>query len=36
MKEEYIQEINKLLRQCNDNSLLDLIYQILRKHLKLI
>ena len=32
MKEDYIQEIIKLLKQCNDPSLLDLIFQLLKKH----
>lgn len=33
MKEEYIEQIIKLLPACNDPSLLDLIYQLLKKHL---
>ncbi len=32
MKEEYIQTITELLKQCNDISLLDLIFQLLKKH----
>lgn len=31
MKEEYIQAITELLKECNDLSLLDLIYQLLKK-----
>lgn len=31
MKEQYIIEINELLNQCNDISLLDLILRILNK-----
>ena len=31
MKEEYINDISKLLEKCNDISTLDLIYQILIK-----
>ena len=31
MKQEYINEINKLLNQCNDIDLLDLILKILQK-----
>ena len=31
-KEEYIEQIKKLLPNCNDISLLDLIYQLLKKH----
>lgn len=31
MKEEYIQKITELLPNCNDPSLLDLIYQLLAK-----
>ena len=31
MKEEYTQEITELLKKCNDLSLLDLIYQLLKK-----
>lgn len=33
MKEEYIQAITELLKQCNDPSILDLIFQLLKKHL---
>jgi len=32
MTEEYIKEIIELLKNCNDASLLDLIYQLLKKH----
>ena len=32
MKDEYIQEIIKLLPNCNDTDLLDLIFQLLKKH----
>jgi len=32
MKEEYIQAITELLKKCNDLSILDLIYQLLKKH----
>ena len=31
LKEEYIKEIFELLKKCNDPSLLDLIYQLLKK-----
>lgn len=31
MKEEYIQKIVELLQQCNDMSLIDLIFQLLQK-----
>lgn len=31
MKEEYTKQIIELLNQCNDPSLLDLIYQLLSK-----
>ena len=31
MKEEYISKITELLPNCNDLSLLDLIYQLLKK-----
>ena len=31
MKEEYIQEITELLKHCNDISLLDFIFQLLKK-----
>lgn len=31
MREEYIPKINELLKDCNDLSLLDLIYQLLNK-----
>lgn len=31
MKEQYISEIIKLLEQCNDIALLDLILQVLHK-----
>ena len=31
MKEEYIKAIVGLLEKCNDISLLDLIYQLLKK-----
>lgn len=33
MKEEYIQAITELLKNCNDISILDLIFQLLKKHL---
>ena len=33
MKDEYINEIIKLLPNCNDLSLLDLIYQLLQKQI---
>lgn len=32
-KEQYTNEIVKLLKKCNDNGLLDLIYQLLCKSL---
>ena len=32
MKEEYIEQIAKLLQNCNDVAMLDLIYQLLKKH----
>ena len=32
VEEEYIQAITELLKDCNDISLLDLIYQLLKKH----
>lgn len=32
MKDEYIEQIIKQLASCNDISLLDLIYQLLKKH----
>ena len=28
----YIREITELLKNCNDPSMLDLIYQLLQKH----
>ena len=31
MKEEYIKVITELLKECQDVSLLDLIYQLLEK-----
>lgn len=31
VKEEYINAINNLLQQCDDISLLDLIFQLLQK-----
>ena len=31
MKEEYIEKIVDLLKRCNDLSLLDFIYQLLKK-----
>ena len=31
MKKEYIKAINKLMKECTDISLIDLIYQILVK-----
>lgn len=31
MKDEYIQEITELLKNCTDLSLLDLIFQLLKK-----
>lgn len=31
MKEEYIQKIIEILPKCNDESLLDLIFQLLKK-----
>jgi hypothetical protein len=31
MKDEYIQAITELLKKCNDPSLLDLIFQLLKK-----
>lgn len=31
MQEKYIEEIVELLKNCNDVSLLDLIFQLLRK-----
>ena len=34
MKEEYIEEITKLLDKCNDSPILDLIFQLLKKHSK--
>ena len=33
MKDEYIKEITKLLPNCNDLSLLDLIFQLLQKQI---
>lgn len=33
MKEQYINEIMKLLHQCDDISLLDLIFKLLNKSL---
>ena len=33
MKEEYIEQITKLLQNCNDISVLDLIHQLLKKRL---
>lgn len=32
MKKEYIEKIVRLLEQCNDTSILDLIFQLLKKH----
>ena len=32
MKDEYIQAITELLKNCNDISLLDFIFQLLKKH----
>lgn len=32
MKDEYINEIIKLLKNCKDLSLLDFIFQLLKKH----
>lgn len=32
MKEEYIKKIAELLQKCDDLPLLDLIYQLLKKH----
>jgi hypothetical protein len=32
MKEEYVEKITELLPDCNDLSLLDLIFQLLKKH----
>lgn len=32
MKEEYTQKIIELLEKCNDISILDLIFQLLKKH----
>lgn len=34
MSEEYIKEIIELLPQCEDLSLLDLIYQLLKKRVE--
>jgi len=31
MRDEYINEIVKLLKKCNDLSLLDFIFQLLKK-----
>lgn len=31
MREEYIKKITELLEKCNDLSLLDLIFQLLKK-----
>lgn len=31
MHEEYTEKITELLKKCNDPSLLDLIYQLLKK-----
>lgn len=31
MKEQYIQQITESLRRCDDLSLLDLIYRLLKK-----
>lgn len=33
MKDEYIREITELLEKCNDISILNLIFQLLKKHL---
>lgn len=33
MKEEYTQKIRELIEKCDDLSLLDLIYQLLKKRL---
>ena len=32
MKHEYFKEITELLSSCNDMSLLDFIFQLLKKH----
>lgn len=32
MHEEYVKEIIELLKKCDDLSLLDLIFQLLKKH----
>jgi hypothetical protein len=32
MRNEYIEQIIKLLQNCNDLRILDLIYQLLKKH----
>lgn len=34
MKEEYILQITELLHNCNDLTLLDLIFQLLNKSIK--
>lgn len=31
MKEEYVKEITELVKKCDDLSLLDLIFQLLKK-----
>lgn len=36
MKKEYIQKITELLNQCNDPSILDFIFQLLKKRLSQI
>lgn len=32
--QEYIDEITKMLKACNDIELLDLIFQLLKKHVE--
>lgn len=32
MREEYVKEIAELVKTCEDLSLLDLIFQLLKKH----
>jgi hypothetical protein len=34
MQDKYIVEINELLKTCNDISLLDFIFRLLKKHPK--
>lgn len=36
MKNEYIEQITKLLQDCDDISVLDLIFQLLKKRSKQI